>query len=388
MKIGFQIHHFDPAFGGTSAYVDRLGRRLAEAGHEVHVFSEVFRAEPPHICRHVVTPYRPGPVDAATAAAGLDIVVGLGRMSRGMDIFRPSGGTVLGTRRQKLARFRLSLMRPLWRLWTWLHLRHRAAAANEKRLYSQTDPPLHFIAQSRLVRDDMRRYYDVPDERIHIIANGVDAAKFSPEQCRPLRQAARREWNVADDEVCFVFVGHAFLRKGIRELMDAARILKRQGRRFRVLFVGRPQRNLALPRYLLARLHGCRDKVVFTGEVRPVLRAYAAADVFVLPTWYDPCANVVFEAAGCGLPVITTRFNGAAEPITEGVEGFVLDTPADTAALADRMARLFDADLRARMGTAARAMAERFTVEDNLRRMTELFELVVRRKMKAAGRTT
>jgi UDP-glucose:(heptosyl)LPS alpha-1,3-glucosyltransferase len=61
---------------------------------------------------------------------------------------------------------------------------------------------------------------------------------------------------------------------------------------------------------------------------------YAAADVFVLPTLYDPCANVCLEALAAGRPVITTRQNGAAELLREGINGSVVPHPAATAALA------------------------------------------------------
>ena len=46
-----------------------------------------------------------------------------------------------------------------------------------------------------------------------------------------------------------------------------------------------------------------------------------------MPTYYDPCSLVVFEALACGLPVITTACNGAGELITDGREGFVIPAP-------------------------------------------------------------
>jgi UDP-glucose:(heptosyl)LPS alpha-1,3-glucosyltransferase len=105
-----------------------------------------------------------------------------------------------------------------------------------------------------------------------------------------------------------------------------------------------------------------------------MLRAYAAADAVVLPSWHDSFAFVVLEAAACGLPLITTRQTGAAELITEGVDGFVLDRPDDLATLADRMERLCDPAARAAIGRAARALAERHTLAVSYRQLTEVFE--------------
>ena len=78
----------------------------------------------------------------------------------------------------------------------------------------------------------------------------------------------------------------------------------------------------------LAEKLGIAHAVTFLGLVDPV-PYYAAADVFVHPTWYDPCSLVTLEASSSGLPVITSRFNGAAELMIHGKEGFVLPDPGD-----------------------------------------------------------
>ena len=61
--------------------------------------------------------------------------------------------------------------------------------------------------------------------------------------------------------------------------------------------------------------------------------AYAHADLFVFPPIYEPCSNVVAEAQAAGLPVITSRQNGASELVEEDVNGSVLDDPSDLTAL-------------------------------------------------------
>ena len=71
--------------------------------------------------------------------------------------------------------------------------------------------------------------------------------------------------------------------------------------------------------------------VINVGAIDDPVPYYAAADVFVLPTFYDPCSLSVSEAAASGLPSVTTRFNGAAELLTEGVDGSVISDPADDA---------------------------------------------------------
>jgi len=79
---------------------------------------------------------------------------------------------------------------------------------------------------------------------------------------------------------------------------------------------------------------GITGQVNFLGFVDDIRSCFAGADVFAFPTFYDPCSLVVLEAMRAGLPVITTRANGAAELITDGSEGFIIDSPWDTDAFA------------------------------------------------------
>src|SRR5688572_27762736 len=87
-----------------------------------------------------------------------------------------------------------------------------------------------------------------------------------------------------------------------------------------------------------------------SGTVRD---CYFAADFFVHPTFYDPCSHVVLEALACGLPVVTTRYNGAGELLRPPREGYVIDDPHDHEHLAWCLGRLLDPARRAACGLAA-----------------------------------
>ena len=101
------------------------------------------------------------------------------------------------------------------------------------------------------------------------------------------------------------------------------------------------------------------------------------------PTWYDPCSLVTLEAAACGLPVITTRYNGASELMQNGRDGFVLHDPQDFTTLAAHMEELLDPMLRERMGAAGRTMALQNTFERQTTKFLELYEEVLARKQAA-----
>src|SRR5205085_5096840 len=103
----------------------------------------------------------------------------------------------------------------------------------------------------------------------------------------------------------------------------------------------------------LAERLGIANRVKFVGPTADVRRVYFAADVHVHPTFYDPCSGVVIEALTCGLPVVTSRHNGAAELMSPPREGFVIDDPHDHAALAGALAALLDPVRRDACGRAA-----------------------------------
>ena len=118
---------------------------------------------------------------------------------------------------------------------------------------------------------------------------------------------------------------------------------------------------------------GLGDHVKLIGFVDDVRTCYHASDFFVLPTYYDPCALVVFEALACGLPVVTTAQNGAGELIAEGVEGFVVPSPDRAGALADAMDALSRDDLRRAMSAAATRLGLRQSLDNHVSRLVAVF---------------
>jgi UDP-glucose:(heptosyl)LPS alpha-1,3-glucosyltransferase len=89
---------------------------------------------------------------------------------------------------------------------------------------------------------------------------------------------------------------------------------------------------------------------------------FAAADVFVFPTVYDPYGLVISEAMASGLPVITSQSAGAAELIASGENGLLTDRPWDVDGIAAHLVSLRDdAGLRSRLGNAARTRIQPFT---------------------------
>jgi UDP-glucose:(heptosyl)LPS alpha-1,3-glucosyltransferase len=313
----------------------------------------------------------------AARRATLDAVVAVGR-TFGADVLQPHGGVLAAGRRQNLRLLGSPAGRAIKRLSDVLNPRVRMHLWLQERQFA-AEPPPEVIAISRMVRRDMQEFLRVPDERLRLVYNGVDLARYSPAACRTRREESRRQFGLADDQMCFLLVAHNFRLKGLRELVEAAALLHahRPADPWRILVVGkdgpRPYLRLA------ARL-GCAERLLFAGALGDILPAYAAADAYVRPTWYDPCSLVVLEAMACGLPVVTTRFNGASELMEDGREGLILDSPDEIDRLAEALAHLAEPARRAAMSAAARLAAEKVPLERNFHEMMDIFKIVAERK--------
>ena len=236
---------------------------------------------------------------------------------------------------------------PWWkRLSVRLNPWHRYVLSTERKLFAS--PLLQaVICNSAMVRDEIRQAFRVPDEKLRLIYNAVDSQLFSP-ALRDARTAVRAKLRIADDAIVYLFVGSGFERKGVATAIAA---LAEQPPPAHLVIVGRDKH---LQRYAaLAKRLGVGSRVTLTGPQADPKPFFGAADVFVLPTIYDPFPNAALEAMATGLPVITTPKSGAAELLVERDAGFVVPS-RDVPALAAQMRTLADAATRERMGTNAR----------------------------------
>ncbi|GAJ05049.1 unnamed protein product, partial [marine sediment metagenome] len=137
--------------------------------------------------------------------------------------------------------------------------------------------------------------------------------EFHPKNRALFREEIREEFNIGNDEFLILFVGSGYRRKGLRYLIEAISLLKEE-KPLKVLVVAKGKKR---PYLRLARRLGREDKIIFTGGRKDLRKFYAASDLFVLPTVYEPFGNVCLETLASGLPIIVSRAGGAAEIITE-----------------------------------------------------------------------
>jgi UDP-glucose:(heptosyl)LPS alpha-1,3-glucosyltransferase len=209
-----------------------------------------------------------------------------------------------------------------------------------------------------MVKDEIVKFYRYPADRIDIVRNGVPLEKlrFDPE----LREKSRAELKIKPDQTALLFAGTGWERKGLLFAIEAA-ALCRDGN-MRLLVAGRGNARL----YKTTRLRFWREEPVkFLGEVGDMLRVYAAADIFILPTIYDPFSNACLEALACGLPVITTGSNGFSEIIENGVHGSIVDQAGDLPGLRDAILFWSDPSRRAAARSTNMQLATQFRISRN-----------------------
>ncbi|HSG28357.1 MAG TPA: glycosyltransferase family 4 protein [Candidatus Krumholzibacterium sp.] len=234
------------------------------------------------------------------------------------------------------------------------------------------------IAVSKRTADEITEAYGTDPGRIVAIPNGVDTVLFNPAGRDRWRGPVREEYGIGAGDRVLIFVAAEFGRKGLGVLLDAiGDIEAADGPETVLLVVGKDRPDEYEQRI---RDSGLRTRVIFTGHLSGVERIFAAADIFVLPSIYEPFGLVLTEAMASGLPVVTTDRVGAASLIEDGRTGFVIGSGDIRAGLARVLKLLIGDPDRARtVGREARAFIEGLTWDD-VGAMTEKVYLEIAEK--------
>ena len=330
-KIALMLPKFS-RYGGVEGFGYTLSQALARAGYRVDFICAKADAQPPEGVE-IIKVGRKGltrfgkllwfliQAEVKRKAGGYDLCISLGK-SLNQDMVRMGGGP----------------LEPFWRLsgraygsgaggW-WKMFRRRTAPVNMLIKYverRQARSKSLFIANSHKVLDWLvSTYPQIGRDKVDVIYNKPDLDRFYPPEADQ-KSKLRQKSGIAPAQVLIATAGTNFRLKGVATAIKALAMLPEN----HVLTVagGRnPQRYLKLAKRL-----GVEDRIIFPGRVDDMASFYQAADVFILPTFYDSCSNAVLEAMACGLPVISTSCNGSSVFLEPGM---VLDDPADHRTLA------------------------------------------------------
>ena len=370
-----------PTTGGCATYIADLARRLVRDGHEVHLYAGDWDAQalPNGLrCHRLSLPrgprfLRPWAFGAACIQAlkraNHDVSIGFDK-TLGTDIVYPQGGLHAASFEHNLRKHRTPFVRWAASIIKSLDLAHWSFARLEQQQYLGPNRPV-VIAISDMVRRHFQMYYGIDPEELRLVHAAIDPARFRDHDRARRRHDWRRQCGIAPDETVALFVGVNYALKGLDPLLRALPRVPRQ-QPLRLLVVGHANHG----RYRrLARRLGVEQRVCFAGPVRDVKQCYFAADFLVHPTFYDPCSLVALEALACGLPVITSRYNGATE-LFGPRDGYVVDDPHDHERLAWCITQLLDPIRRQSCAASANLAAARWTFERHYRQILPIFEEV------------
>jgi UDP-glucose:(heptosyl)LPS alpha-1,3-glucosyltransferase len=380
MRIAL-IHLRHARSGGTERYLNLLSAHLAEAGHEpVVVCRSHEAAQHPGLRFVTLRPFSIGgaarlwnfakAVEAHLSQARYDLAFALGKTWT-HDVIRLGGGchaTYLETAHE-------ATRTPLERLLRKGARKNRLALEIERRALAP-GAYRQVITNSELTRRDAMARHAIPAERIRVIHNGTDTEFFHPRLREGAGAVLRRSLGWGPAEEVLLFLGTGYGRKGLDLVLEATAELAPRRPALRLLVVGYDS---ARPTWeARAAKLGLAPRTIFLGGRPDPEACYGAADVYALPTRYDPFANSTIEAMACGLPTITTRANGGSELIDDGVEGSVLSESPTASELAERVAYWFEH--RERGAAAARRRAEANRAVDKLEETRRLLEAVAAKK--------
>ncbi|MGD9817917.1 MAG: glycosyltransferase family 4 protein [Desulfomonilaceae bacterium] len=380
MKIALAIEKFSKHAGGAESYAVDLAETLVKRGWEVHLYGYEWDGFPsqaifhelkrPPLCfsrsmklLHFAFTHRD-----QTQRIDFNVVLGFGSTIY-MNVYQSHGGVHKLSSSRKLLAIRNPLVRFLKKILMLSSPKYHVRSWIESAPF-RLNPRPKIVAISEMIKDDMADVYKIDPNEITVIYNGVDTQRFSRNPNSRGASDLRKSLGF-NDEVLFLFMSYDFRKKGARFLIEAAHRLRQTAtEKFGVVLVGRP------PSPVIARLvdkFGLKDVIRFPGPTKDPQLFYSACDVFVLPTFYDACSLVVFEAMSCGMPVITSAYNGASGIIEHGLDGFVIQNPSDSFEICSYMNRLLDRGFLEEVSKRAFDKSQNFSLEANHSQMVRVF---------------
>ena len=352
MRVALVVDRLRRRGGGVERYLRDLGDFLRARGDEVFLLTGRASSAPRGarefaFARRVERSLREGRFESSLAV----------RHVLRAHVYEPHGGSIEAG---LSARAEISGSPPLAR---WLHRsapKFRVFRALEREALAKSR---RVLAVSALVARDLRRLES--GAAIREFPLGVDLDRFAP---TGYAENLRGRSGLRATDAALLFVGNDFDLKGLPAAIGALARILREGRGAFLAIAGSGSRGSWRRARARAREVGVADRVVFRGPVEDPAPLYRGARLLLHPTFYDPCSLATLEALACGLPVVTTARNGAAEVGGEGLRA--VEDPRDEEAIARAALSLLEPDASAR--AAARASVEGRDSRERFERLREL----------------
>ena len=367
MQLAFCLYKYFP-FGGLQRDFLRIAKACRSRGHAIRVYTLEWRGSMPSGFEVVVVPVKAFSnarryfkftewVNQNLLKSPVDRVVGFNKMP-GLDVYFAADPCY-----EEKAR---TLRNPLYRLTS----RYRHFAAYERAVFA-AESRTEILMISEAQQPFFEKYYGTPKERFHLLPPGISADRRAPENAGEIRQAFRREFGLADDDLLLLQVGSGFRTKGLdRTLKAMASLTTGLQLRTRLIAIGQDD-----PRAFLKQASqlGIRERVSILPGRSDIPRFLLGADLLVHPAYNENTGTILLEALVAGLPVLTTAVCGYAHYVEDSGGGQVLADPFRQEQFNSVLsAMLSDADERKRHQVNALAFAETADIYSNAEHAADL----------------
>lgn len=362
MNIGILCY---PTHGGSGVVATELGAALAERGHNIHIISYAvpfrFQTYRSNLSYHEVEVsayplFKYPPYDLAMAGTIMEVAE-----SSGLDILHAHYAiphAISGI----LAREMLRNGRPEAKLVTTLHGTDITIIGQQRVFQRVTKFGIRQSDGVTSVSHELKKRVietiDCGAKDIEVIPNFIDTQRFHPDCCPD-----KRAHMAAPDERIVMHVSNF---REVKRPRDVLRVFASatEGMPARLVLIGDGP-ELGACKDLAAEL-GISSRCNFVGTYDAIWELLPQADAFLLPSDYESFGLSALEAMACGVPVVCSNTGGLPEVVEQGKSGF-LHAPGDVAGMAGALRQLLnDADLRKRMGTAARDRAVKHFRQEQL----------------------
>jgi UDP-glucose:(heptosyl)LPS alpha-1,3-glucosyltransferase len=251
-------------------------------------------------------------------------------------VYQPRGGSFHEAIIRNAASYDDPVTKCLKRLTHRTNLRRTALLKAEQNLCRKNNNTV-IAALSEYVKTQFKKQYDLPDSRLSVIPNAVKTdIQIDRTKVNTLRTRLFALLGLHDsaEPSIILFAANNFRLKGLTPLIKALALLYKRQTSIPVYLAVAGSDKTATYKLLAEKL-AVSNKIAFLGPLPNTNHALSLAAAAVLPTFYDPCSRFILEALALQKPVITTKFNGAAERFTDKRHGRILDNPDNIEALTD-----------------------------------------------------
>lgn len=379
MKIALITYRADPARGGAERYTCNLARALTERGHAVSIVHATPAGYPlatgiAHTLMKASSLTRAGRYQAFLHSVEnhlqnehFDIVHAM-LPTHHCDIYQPHAGLAMSALTSRGFKNTSPLMRKLSRWATSLNQKRRLYANTEFTLLTSRPAPA-VICLSRTMSTQLQSIVQIDPDNLIVIPNAIDLKRYD----RALRPDAgadvRRQFGIAPQQQVGLFLAQDFARKGLKASLHAVAQLHDPA--FTLLVVG-PDNPAPFQR--LANRLGLSRRVVFAGPTNDPYPFYAAANVVLFPSLFDPFGLVPAEALAMGVPSIVSRCCGVSELLTHDHNALIIEGPEDIHALTATLGRALEPATQTRLAQNCLLARSLFSYEAHLDAMLRLYE--------------